>query len=101
MKDNGVYEKFKKSNLPSGRKPIKCKWVFDIKRNGVFRARFTACGYSQVPGLDYSYQFSPVVNDVTFRIWITCVISWYSRLLFLTLKQLFYMDYFVLEKEFL
>ena len=26
-----------------------------------------ACGYSQVPGVDFTENFSPVVNDVTFR----------------------------------
>ena len=29
---NKVYRKFKKNDLPAGRKPIKCKWVCDIKR---------------------------------------------------------------------
>jgi Reverse transcriptase (RNA-dependent DNA polymerase) len=29
-----------------------------------------------VPGLDYYYQYSPVVNDVTFRIFLTCVLVW-------------------------
>ena len=36
MESNKVYRKCNKSDLPAGRKPIKCKWVFDIKRNGVF-----------------------------------------------------------------
>ena len=29
------------------------------------------CGYSQVPGVDYTENYSPVVNDVTFRIILT------------------------------
>ena len=53
---------------------MKCKWVFKIKCNGTFRARLVACGYSQIPGVDYSGNYSPVVNDVTFRmlllVWI-------------------------------
>jgi len=68
MESNKVYRKCNKSDLPAGRKPIKCKWVFDIKRNGVFRARLVAKGFSQVSGLDYYLQFLPVVNDITFRI---------------------------------
>ena len=47
---------------------MKNKWVFKIKRNGVFRARLVACGYSQVPGVDFTDFYSPVINDVTFRI---------------------------------
>ena len=47
---------------------MKHKWVFEIKRNGTFRARLVACGYSQVPGVDFEEIYSPVVNDVTVRI---------------------------------
>jgi hypothetical protein len=46
-----VWHPVGRQDIPSGRKTIKCKWVFDIKRTGVFRARLVACGYSQVPGV--------------------------------------------------
>jgi hypothetical protein len=38
-----------------------------VKRNGIFQARLVACGYSQVPGIDCSESFLPVMNDVSFR----------------------------------
>jgi hypothetical protein len=53
MKEKGVYERIRKSELPNGRTYIKNKWVFKIKRNQIFRARLVACGYSQVPGMDF------------------------------------------------
>jgi Reverse transcriptase (RNA-dependent DNA polymerase) len=53
--------------MPRGRRCVCCKWVFDIKRNGVFRARLVACGYSQIPGVDFTEAYSPLINDVTFR----------------------------------
>ena len=55
------------STMPKGCKPIKGKWVFDIKLDGRYKARFVACGYSQVYGKDYNETFSPVVNQVALR----------------------------------
>ena len=54
--------------MPNGRKCIKNRWVFDVKRNGIFRPRLVACGYSQVPGVDFTESYAPVINDVTWRI---------------------------------
>jgi Reverse transcriptase (RNA-dependent DNA polymerase) len=68
MKIHQVWEKIKQNNLPSDCWCVKCKWVFEIKRDGVFRACLVACGYSQIPGTDFTDSYSPVVNDVTVRI---------------------------------
>jgi hypothetical protein len=37
-----------------------------IKRNGVFRATLVACGYNQIPGIDFSENYAPVMSDVTY-----------------------------------
>jgi Reverse transcriptase (RNA-dependent DNA polymerase) len=65
-----VWQKIKKALVPKGRRCVKHMWVFDIKRNGVFRAQLVACGYSQVPGVDFTEAFSPVVHDVSFHLMI-------------------------------
>jgi hypothetical protein len=52
MKMNKVLMKIKRSQMQPGRVCIKYKWVFDIKRDGTFRARLVS-GYSQVPGVDF------------------------------------------------
>ena len=44
------------------------KWVFKIKRDGTYRARLVALGYSQIPGVDYTDNFAPVAHDVSLRI---------------------------------
>ena len=41
-----VWRRGHRSDVPDNRRCVKCKWVFKIKRNGVFRARLVACGYS-------------------------------------------------------
>jgi Reverse transcriptase (RNA-dependent DNA polymerase) len=67
MMNYKVWDIVKRNVVPPGRKCVKSKWVFDIKRNGVFRARLVACGYSQVPGVDFQESYSPVINDAVFR----------------------------------
>jgi hypothetical protein len=63
-----VWKKIKRADMPGNRRCVKHKWVFEIKRNGIFRARLVACGYSQIPGVDFDQIYSPVVNDVTVRL---------------------------------
>jgi Reverse transcriptase (RNA-dependent DNA polymerase) len=70
MIKRGVWRNMKKKDIPKGRRCIKSRWVFDVKRNGIFRARLVACGYSQVPGVDFTESYAPVISDVTWRILI-------------------------------
>ena len=72
----GVWRVMKRRDLPGGRRCVKCKWVWKIKRNGVFRARLVVCGYSQIPGVDYTEHFAPVINDVTWRILLIAMMVW-------------------------
>ena len=50
--------------------------MFDIKQDGTFKARLVACGYSQIPGVDFTDVYSPVVHDVTFRIMLVAELKW-------------------------
>jgi Reverse transcriptase (RNA-dependent DNA polymerase) len=63
-----VWRVVERKSIPEGRKLIGNKRVFQEKRNGVFRARFVALGYSQIPGVNFSENYSPVVDDYSFRI---------------------------------
>jgi hypothetical protein len=47
-----------------------------VKRNGVFRARLVACGYSQVPGVDFTESFAPVLIDMSFRSMLISKLVW-------------------------
>ena len=58
--------------LPKGRKPVGCRWVFKIKHdaNGAverYKARLVAEGFSQEESIDYEETFSPVARYTSIR----------------------------------
>ena len=63
-----VWRKVKRSEMPENKRCVRYKWVFAIKRDGTFRARLVACGYSQIAGVDFTENFAPVINDVSYRV---------------------------------
>jgi hypothetical protein len=74
MDKQQALEIIKKEDIPEDRRTIKCKWIFKIKRNRIFRARLVACGFSQIPGIDFNESFAPVINDVSFQMLIAKLI---------------------------
>lgn len=76
MESKEVWEIIKKEDIPEGRRTIKNKWIFKINRNGIFRTRLVACGYSQVPDIDFNESFAPVINNVSFRIKLVSKTIW-------------------------
>lgn len=64
MADFGV---FSEAQQPEGVRPLGSRMVLEIKRNGRYKARLVAQGFSQVPGVDFDETFSPVVSFPTVR----------------------------------
>jgi hypothetical protein len=89
MNEKKVWHKIKREEMEPGRRCVKHKWVFEIKRNGRFRARLVACGYSQIPGVDFEQAYSAVANDVTFRIIIILMLVWKLSAIILDIETAF------------
>mmetsp|Transcript_14597 Transcript_14597/g.22275 ORF Transcript_14597/g.22275 Transcript_14597/m.22275 type:complete len:143 (-) Transcript_14597:199-627(-) len=62
---------------------IRSKWVFKLKRDGTYCLRCVAMGFTQVPGVNFTDSFAPVVYDVTVRILLILwmVYMWTTQML--------------------
>ncbi len=68
MNKQQVWHKIKHNTITKGRQCDKCKWLFKIIINGIFCACSMVFGYCQIPGVDFSENYLPVVHYVTFQI---------------------------------
>ena len=76
-------------NVDSSRTPVGNKWGFTIKQDGRYCARIVALGYTQIPGVDFSENFSPVVHDITFRLMLVISIVMKYQILVLDVEAAF------------
>ena len=65
--------------LPKGKKVLKNKWVFKLKKNGhklvKYKARLVVKGFSQKQWIDFDVIFSPVVKMSSIRVFLGLVAS--------------------------
>ena len=63
--------------LPTGKRAIRCKWIYRVKDSGNgdlrYKARLVAKGYVQRKGVEFHDIFSPVVRHTSIRILLALV----------------------------
>ncbi|KAM1968538.1 hypothetical protein FF1_044121 [Malus domestica] len=75
LSKNDTYELVE---LPKGRKVLKKKWVFKLKRDDNmtrYKARLVVKGFGQKKGLDFDEIFSPVVKMTSIRVILSMAAS--------------------------
>jgi hypothetical protein len=77
LQKNQTYELVK---LPQGKKALKNKWVFKLKKDGNgnivrYKARLVVKGFQQKQGIDFDEIFSPVVKMMSIRVVLGLVAS--------------------------
>ena len=81
--NRNVWSFAKRSDVPDGRKVLGVKWVYKYKRNGVYHSCLVCKGYNQIPGVDFTESFAPVVNDASMHIVLILMLAfgWDARVL--------------------
>jgi Reverse transcriptase (RNA-dependent DNA polymerase) len=75
MEKCGVWTLIDRKSIPNQQRLIGNRWVFKEKRDGVFRAQLVALGYSQIPGIDFTGNYLPVVDNSSVRILLLLIIK--------------------------
>ena len=68
MLDMGVWRHVNSEDHPNDHRLVGCRWVFKVKRNVLYSTRLVAKGFSQIPGVNFTDNYSPVISHVTFRV---------------------------------
>jgi len=73
--ENRTWDLVPRSQVPEGHRVIKGKWVFDIKGDGRYKARWVVKGFTQRPGFDYDETYAAVTRSSSWRMLLAMAAS--------------------------
>ncbi len=59
--DTDIWKPIERAIVPYNHRILKDKWVYKLKRDGTYKARWVVKRFEQVKGLDYQQIFAAVV----------------------------------------
>ena len=68
MEKNKVWRIMTKDQVPADRRLLGTAWVFMVEKNGILKARLVTQSFAQIPGIDFTDNFSQVIYETIFRI---------------------------------
>ena len=91
MNSNDVWDLIE---LPNGKRPIQCKWVYKTKKDSLgnierYKARLVAKGFTQKEGINCTDTFSPVSKKDSLRIILALVAHFDLKLQKMDVKRIF------------
>jgi hypothetical protein len=66
--ENETWEEIARSQVPAGKQILRGKWVYTIKGNGRYKARWVVKGCAQRPGFDYDETYAAVSRSSSWRV---------------------------------
>ena len=71
MLEKKVWTPRKLEEVPKNCRILGSKWVFKLKEGPLHRATLISQGFNQIPGVDFTDAYAPVVQDITLRMLLT------------------------------
>lgn len=62
--DAGTWQPIERATVPRNHRVLKGKWVYKLKRDGTYKARWVVKGFEQVKGLDYQQVLPPSCGQI-------------------------------------
>jgi hypothetical protein len=78
LRKAGTWELCIRSDIPAHYRIFKDRWVYTIKKNGLYKVKWVVKGYEQVKGMDFQETFAVITRADIYRflLALTVTLDW-------------------------